>query len=233
MLLSPDSDPCRNRILAQPPQRLLPPQHSRRRRQRAHLRSLLASLPRSASPLAADPQPALKRACAKRNRRRAPARQSAALPRSRLGRRQSQVRCPRRSRSRRHAPAEKARAPVCGSSSPAARLKVKKPRCLKPGRTCSLPTRSLPWSLLRDIPSASPQWLRCWISPASPGSGAPTGNREPPIRCRSLPGQIVLLDTIGELASVYSLAAVALSAAASLRRADTIRWSPRNSAFPL
>jgi 3-deoxy-D-manno-octulosonic-acid transferase len=47
------------------------------------------------------------------------------------------------------------------------------------------------------------------------------------------PGEIVLLDTIGELASVYSLAAVAFVGGSLIPAGGTIRWSRRSSAFPL
>ena len=57
-------------------------------------------------------------------------------------------------------------------------------------------------------------------------AGAPTAGR----RAAARPAQIVLLDTIGELASVYSLAASRSWAAAWFRPAATIRWSRRSSA---
>ncbi len=51
---------------------------------------------------------------------------------------------------------------------------------------------------------------RCSIAPAFVGSGGQFGIRNAPARSRLLQAsEIVLLDSIGELASVYSLAAVA------------------------
>ena len=59
------------------------------------------------------------------------------------------------------------------------------------------------------IPSDSPPSPHCSNNPASPGSSAPIGDCSLRTAQPLQPGQIVLLDTIGELASVYSLAAVA------------------------
>jgi 3-deoxy-D-manno-octulosonic-acid transferase len=68
------------------------------------------------------------------------------------------------------------------------------------------------------------------------GSSARIGGRRPaePARCAHTagPGEIVLLDTIGELASVYSLAAVAFVGGSLVPAGGTIRWSRRSSAFP-
>jgi 3-deoxy-D-manno-octulosonic-acid transferase len=104
----------------------------------------------------------------------------------------------------------KALAPDCASSWPAARLKAKNRRCWKPGLACSRRSQLLPWSSLRAIQSASPLSLRCSRIRHSLGQAlglALAAGR--PSLIRFVPGQIVLLDTIGELASVYSLAAVA------------------------
>ena len=98
--------------------------------------------------------------------------------------------------------------PICGSSSPAAHSKAKKPRCSKPGHGCSTPIRNWRWSSRPAIRSVSPRLLLCWRLRhlgAALGLDDSSENRCQPLK----PGQIVLLDTIGELASVYSLASVA------------------------
>jgi 3-deoxy-D-manno-octulosonic-acid transferase len=95
------------------------------------------------------------------------------------------------------------------SSWPAARSKAKKPRCSKPGRAAR--SRSATGDGPRAPPSGaiSPRWPRCWRNPAFLGQALGLA-LQPRRRSKPLnPGQIVLLDTIGELASVYSLASVA------------------------
>ena len=80
----------RDRILAQPAQRLFPPRNSRRRRQCPHLRPFLASLQAAARPLEAISQPPQPRPGPEPNRCRPPQRHrlSAGL---RIRRRQPQI----------------------------------------------------------------------------------------------------------------------------------------------
>ncbi len=63
--------PGRDRVLAQPAQRLLPPQNPRGRGQCPHLRPLLAALPAAALAVEALSQPAQPRSGPERDRRRA------------------------------------------------------------------------------------------------------------------------------------------------------------------
>ena len=98
---------------------------------------------------------------------------------------------------------------VCASSWPAARWRAKRPRCWKRGRSCSKAIRNLRWCWLHGIRSALTRWPHCSKSREILGCGGRTGKqlRTGPTSAQSR--QVVLLDTIGELASVYSLAAVA------------------------
>ena len=127
-----------------------------------------------------------------------------------FGRRQSEIRCARRRGGRSHPPVEVAVRPVCGSSSPAARWRAKKPRCWRHGRSCSQADPQLAMVLAPRHPerfAAVAALLEksgfSWVK-RSDWQAQPAEALEP-----LEPGEIVLLDTIGELASVYSLAAVA------------------------
>ena len=84
---------------------------------------------------------------------------------------------------------------------------------MKRGRACSPKIRNSSSSSRRAILSASAPSRRCSRNPALCGTSALAGPQRPRPRSArlacSVPAKIVLLDTIGELASVYSLASVA------------------------
>ena len=83
---------------------------------------------------------------------------------------------------------------------------------MRPGRDCSRPIRNWRWCWRLAIRSGSPRLPRCsirsgftWVNRSDWQKRKPAERDSQPLQS----GQIVLLDTIGELASVYSLAAVA------------------------
>ncbi len=99
---------------------------------------------------------------------------------------------------------------ACGWWWPAARWRAKRPRCWRPGRACSKPIRKLAMVLAPRHPERFAA-----VAALLDRSGIPWVRRmdwdsQPASALKTLqPGEIVLLDTIGELASIYSLAAVA------------------------
>ena len=103
----------------------------------------------------------------------------------------------------------KALAPICGLSWRAARWKAKRRRCWKRGRGCWRPIRNSSMVLAPRHPERFAAVAALLDQSGISWSQAfELGCRIRRLHCKPLrPGEIVLLDTIGELASVYSLAA--------------------------
>ena len=173
-----DADSRRDGILAEPAERLLSPRHSRCRRQRPHLRPLLAALSDAAAPVATNPRPA-DVACW---RKQAPTRSvSIALgcpPElvSVSGNLKFDVRAVKEAEA---TSLLKSLGAACDFSLPAAPSKVKRLPCSRPGRACSPPIPTSSWCSPRGIRSAS-QPLRLFsLHPVFRGLDAPIGKAKP------------------------------------------------------
>ena len=121
---------------------------------------------------------------------------------------ESEVRCARGGRGRGHAAVEGKVGGGCVLWLRAARWKARKRRCWRRGRKLlHRRSRSWRWFLRRGIRSGLQRWRRCSRNQGIAWTRRSEWSAKPaePLR----PGEIVLLDTIGELASVYSLASVA------------------------